>query len=108
MAERYPEARLAAMDANWWMIAQFDSVVVSMPDGNSAALYERDPERFRDLMKRTAEIHSRFQREWPRLAAEYRGALGDITSPEAWEKTFEPWTDQTPHADATTTGPTSA
>jgi galactofuranosylgalactofuranosylrhamnosyl-N-acetylglucosaminyl-diphospho-decaprenol beta-1,5/1,6-galactofuranosyltransferase len=43
-------------------------------------------------MKRTAEIHARFQREWPRLAAEYRAALGDITSPEAWEKTFAPWT----------------
>ena len=26
--------------------------------------------------------------EWPRLAAEYRAALGDITSPEAWEETF--------------------
>jgi galactofuranosylgalactofuranosylrhamnosyl-N-acetylglucosaminyl-diphospho-decaprenol beta-1,5/1,6-galactofuranosyltransferase len=63
-----------------------------MPDGSSAALYERDPAKFRDLMKRTVDIHSRFQREWPRLAAEYRAALGDITSPEAWEKTFEPWT----------------
>jgi galactofuranosylgalactofuranosylrhamnosyl-N-acetylglucosaminyl-diphospho-decaprenol beta-1,5/1,6-galactofuranosyltransferase len=62
-----------------------------MPDGSSAALYERDPEKFRDLMRRTVEIHARFQREWPRLAAEYRAALGDITSPEAWEKTFAPW-----------------
>ena len=32
----FPEARLAALDAKWWMISQFDSVVVSMPDGTSA------------------------------------------------------------------------
>ncbi|WP_310529393.1 glycosyltransferase [Nocardioides sp.] len=87
-----PEAEIPAMDAKWYRIARYDSAVVSMPDGNSAALYERDPEKFRDLMKRTLEIHARFQREWPRLAAEYRAALGDITSPAAWEKTFEPWT----------------
>ncbi|PUA81943.1 glycosyltransferase [Nocardioides currus] len=87
-----PEAEIPAMDAKWYRIARYDSAVVSMPDGTSAALYERDPEKFRDLMKRTLEIHARFQREWPRLAAEYRAALGDITSPEAWDKTFEPWT----------------
>ena len=91
-AKRNPEAEIPAMDAKWYRIARYDSAVVSMPDGNSAALYERDPEKFRDLMKRTLEIHARFQREWPRLAAEYRAALGDITSPEAWDKTFEPWT----------------
>ena len=81
------------MDAKWYRIARYDSAVVSMPDGKSAALYQRDPEMFRDLMKRTLEIHARFQREWPRLAAEYRQALGDVTSPETWEKTFEPWLD---------------
>ena len=91
-SRQHPEAEIPAMDAKWYRIARYDSAVVSMPDGSSAALYERDPEKFRDLMKRTAEIHARFQREWPRLAAEYRAALGDITSPEAWEKTFEPWT----------------
>jgi galactofuranosylgalactofuranosylrhamnosyl-N-acetylglucosaminyl-diphospho-decaprenol beta-1,5/1,6-galactofuranosyltransferase len=90
-SRQHPEAEIPAMDAKWYRIARYDSAVVSMPDGSSAALYERDPEKFRDLMKRTLEIHSRFQREWPRLAAEYRAALGDITSPQAWEKTFEPW-----------------
>lgn len=93
-AKRNPEAEIPAMDAKWYRIARYDSAVVSMPDGSSAALYERDPEKFRDLMKRTLEIHSKFQREWPRLAAEYRAALGDITSPEAWEKTFAPWMGQ--------------
>ena len=53
-----------------------------------AALYQRDPERFRELLARTVEIHERLHREWPTLARHYREALGAITSPEAWEGTL--------------------
>ena len=94
MSREFPETDLTAMDAKWYRLARFDSAVVSMNDGTSAALYRRDPDTFRDLMRRTVEIHERFHREWPRLAEEYRAALGDITSPEAWEETFRPWTEQ--------------
>ena len=66
---------------------------VSMPDGTSAALYQRDPEMFRELTRKTIEIHRRLLKEWPRLAAEYRQSLGDVTSPQTWEKTFAPWLD---------------
>ncbi len=93
MAEDYPEAELTAMDAGWFNLARYDSAVVSMNDGSSVALYKRDPVLYRDLLKRTLEIHRRFHREWPALAQQYRDALGEITSPEAWEKTFAPWTD---------------
>jgi galactofuranosylgalactofuranosylrhamnosyl-N-acetylglucosaminyl-diphospho-decaprenol beta-1,5/1,6-galactofuranosyltransferase len=89
LAAEHPEARLAAMDAKWWMVAQFDSVVVSMPDGTSAAWYHRDKSEFADLMRRTVEIHQRLYREWPALARQYREALPDIVSPEQWAKTFE-------------------
>ncbi|HYO38270.1 MAG TPA: glycosyltransferase [Nocardioidaceae bacterium] len=89
LAERHPEARLAAMDARWWMIAQFDSVVVSMPDGTSASWYQRDKDEFGDLLRRTVEIHQRLYREWPALARRYRQALPEIVSPEQWAKTFE-------------------
>ena len=94
MSKEFPETDLTAMDSLWYRLARFDSAVVSMNDGTSAALYRRDPVRFRDLMRRTVEIHQRLHREWPRLAEEYRSALGDITSPEAWEETFRPWTEQ--------------
>ncbi|MBO0846199.1 MAG: glycosyltransferase [Nocardioides sp.] len=93
MSRKYAEIELTAMDVNWYRLANLDSAVVSMNDGTSAALYQRDPHRFRDLLRRTVEIHERFSREWPRLAAEYRAALDDITSPEAWEETFRPWTE---------------
>ena len=88
LSQEFPEVELTAMDATWYRLASYDSAVVSMKDGTSAALYRRDPERFRDLLRRTLEIHERFRKEWPRLAAEYRAALGDITSPEAWDETL--------------------
>ena len=81
------------MDAKWYRLARYDSAIVSMNDGTSAALYRRDPARFRDLMRRTLALHERFRREWASVSAEYRAALDEITSPEAWEQTFRPWTE---------------
>ncbi|MFT4081118.1 MAG: glycosyltransferase [Nocardioides sp.] len=94
MSREFPEAELPAMDSQWYRIAKYDSVVVSMNDGQSAAFYRRDPERFKDLLKKTVEIHARLRREWPRLAEEYRAKLGAVTSPEAWDETFAPWTEE--------------
>lgn len=88
MSRDFPEAELAAMDAGWFNLVKYDSAVVSMNDGSSVALYQRDPDRYRDLLKRTVAIHRRFHAEWPRLAEEYRAALGEITSPATWERTF--------------------
>ncbi|WP_205471214.1 glycosyltransferase [Nocardioides sp. SYSU D00038] len=92
MSREFPEAEIAAMDAKWYRLSRYDSAIVSMNDGTSAALYKRDPDRYRDLLRRTLEIHDRLRREWPRLAAEYRAQLPAITSPEAWDETFRPWT----------------
>ncbi len=88
LSREFPESVVPAMDARWSRLATLDSAVVSMPDGTSAAFYQRDPEQFRDLLRRTIEIHERLYREWPRLAALYRDQLGDITSTQRWEKTF--------------------
>ncbi len=91
MSREYPEAELPAMDSSWFNLVKYDSAVVSMNDGSSVALYQRDPALYRDLLKRTLEIHRRFHREWPQLASAYRDALGEITSPEAWDTTFAPY-----------------
>jgi galactofuranosylgalactofuranosylrhamnosyl-N-acetylglucosaminyl-diphospho-decaprenol beta-1,5/1,6-galactofuranosyltransferase len=93
LAAEFPETELPAMDAKWYRLARYDSAIVSMNDGTSAALYRRDPAHFRDLMRRTLALHDRFRRDWDSLAAEYRGALAEITSPEAWDETFRPWTE---------------
>src|SRR4051812_6739223 len=91
LSREHPEAEVMAMDAKWYRLARYDSAIVSMNDGASAALYQRDPERFRELTRRTVEIHERLRREWPRLAEEYRAKLAQVVSPEAWEETFRPW-----------------
>jgi len=88
LSREYPESALPAMDAAWFRLATLDSAIVSMPDGTSAAFYQRDPELFRDLLRRTVEIHERLYREWPRLSQLYRDQLGEITSLQRWEKTF--------------------
>ena len=92
LSRNYPEAEIRAMDAKWWKLASYDSAVVSMNDGSSTALYKRDLGAFRELMKRTLAIHEQYRREWPELAQRYRTALKDITSLEAWDETFRPWT----------------
>lgn len=94
LSRSHPEVEIRAMDAKWWRLASYDSAVVSMNDGTSAALYQRDPERYRQQLKQTLEMHERLRREWPRLAADYRAKLADITSPEAWDRTFAPWTEE--------------
>ena len=81
------------MDAKWYRLARYDSAIVSMNDGTSAALYQRDPAKYRELLQaRRSRSTTRFRREWPRLAAEYRAALAEVTSPEAWDETFAPYT----------------
>jgi galactofuranosylgalactofuranosylrhamnosyl-N-acetylglucosaminyl-diphospho-decaprenol beta-1,5/1,6-galactofuranosyltransferase len=99
LSREFPEAEIRAMDAKWYRLVSFDSAVVSMNDGTSAALYKRDAKQYRDLLRRTLEIHERLRREWPRLAAEYRAELPAVASPEAWEETFRPWTDRPAGAD---------
>jgi galactofuranosylgalactofuranosylrhamnosyl-N-acetylglucosaminyl-diphospho-decaprenol beta-1,5/1,6-galactofuranosyltransferase len=93
LAKEFPEAELTAMDATWYRLARYDSAIVSMNDGTSAALYKRDPAKYRELLRKTVEIHQRLHREWPRLAAEYQAALSQVTSPEAWAETFSPWSE---------------
>ncbi|WGY03466.1 glycosyltransferase [Nocardioides sp. QY071] len=93
LSREFPEVEIRAMDAKWYRIAGFDSAVVSMNDGTSAALYQRDRERYKALVRRTVQLHNRFRRDWDEIAEQYRSALGDITSPDTWEKTFAPWTE---------------
>jgi galactofuranosylgalactofuranosylrhamnosyl-N-acetylglucosaminyl-diphospho-decaprenol beta-1,5/1,6-galactofuranosyltransferase len=93
LSHEFPEAEVMSQDAKWHKIARYDSAVVSMPDGTAAAFYRRDREKFFDLLKRTIAIHRTLRSDWADLAARYRAALPEITSPEAWERTFGPWMD---------------
>lgn len=88
LATRFPEGDVAAMDARWWLLAQFDSAVVSTSDGTGAAWYRRDPEVFRGLLSRSVAVHERLLVEWPSLAVRYRDALEHIVSVDSWRPTL--------------------
>jgi galactofuranosylgalactofuranosylrhamnosyl-N-acetylglucosaminyl-diphospho-decaprenol beta-1,5/1,6-galactofuranosyltransferase len=87
-ARARPQMALPYQDAGWWVLATLDSALVSTADGTSAAWYRRDPRLFRSLGVRSIVLHARLRRRWPRLAAEYRAAAADLTSPQRWRETF--------------------
>jgi galactofuranosylgalactofuranosylrhamnosyl-N-acetylglucosaminyl-diphospho-decaprenol beta-1,5/1,6-galactofuranosyltransferase len=87
-ARRHPQANVPAMDAAWWRLASLDSAVVSSTDGTSAAWYQRDPERFATLLRRSVQVHQRLATEWPALASRYRAAADELVSPERWADTL--------------------
>jgi galactofuranosylgalactofuranosylrhamnosyl-N-acetylglucosaminyl-diphospho-decaprenol beta-1,5/1,6-galactofuranosyltransferase len=83
-----PQLALPYQDATWWVLVRLDSALVSTADGTSAAWYQRDPRLFRSIGWRSVILYRRLRRRWPRLAAEYRAAAADVTSPERWRETF--------------------
>ena len=94
LSQEFPEAELTAMDAKWYRLASYDSAIVSMNDGSLGRALPARP----GALPRPAEADDRdppaaSAASGRELAAEYRAALGEITSPEAWDETFAPWTE---------------
>jgi galactofuranosylgalactofuranosylrhamnosyl-N-acetylglucosaminyl-diphospho-decaprenol beta-1,5/1,6-galactofuranosyltransferase len=88
-ARERPQVALPAADGRWWVLARLDSALVSAPDGASVAWHQRDRALFRSLGVRSAILHLRLWRRWPRLAAQYRAAAAGFTSPEQWRQTYQ-------------------
>lgn len=86
-AER-PQGFLAHRDNRWFRLAHYDSVVVSNADGTAASWYKRDPEQLKAMLAEAGKQHANLYRRWEELAEQYRKALPEITSMEAWKKTF--------------------
>ncbi|WP_231329663.1 glycosyltransferase [Actinomadura graeca] len=84
-----PQVVVPHIDRHWGLLSQVDSALVSSADGTKVAWYQRDPERFRSLLRRTSLLHARLSREWPELSRRYRDAMDELTSPEAWRATFD-------------------
>ncbi|KJL41226.1 glycosyltransferase [Microbacterium trichothecenolyticum] len=83
-----PEARVASDQVRWWRVAGLDAALVSTADGTGATVYKRDRREYRRLLRRSRQLHLELVRRWDDLAKEYRRALTDVTSPQAWEQTF--------------------
>lgn len=84
-----PEVELAKRDATWFRVPGFDSALVSTADGSGKSWYSRDPRLFRSMLRESIRLHRELGRQWDTLARQYREALPEITSVEAWRKTFE-------------------
>jgi len=89
LAPEHPEAIVPHVDQRWWRLAHYDSAIVSSADGVAASWYRRDPQEFRQQTARAMALHAQLYQEWPRLAAQYREALPELSSPETWKRTFE-------------------
>ena len=85
----HPESRVPAMNLQWWRMATLDSALVSSADGSGASWYKRDDATFKRMMQRSLALHRRLYRDWDELAEQYRAALPEFTSPEAWAHTFD-------------------
>ncbi|WP_426999184.1 glycosyltransferase [Pseudarthrobacter sp. N5] len=87
-AER-PQGFLAHRDNRWFRLAHYDSIVVSNAEGTGASWYRRDPKKLKSMLIEATALHLRIYREWDTLAEQYRNAVADITSLDAWKKTFD-------------------
>ena len=94
-----PQMALPYQDTGWWVLTKLDSALVSTADGMSASWYQRDPKLFRSLGRHSLVMHLRLRRRWPKLAAEYRAAAAELTSPERWRETFAASVDQPASSD---------
>lgn len=88
-SRRAPEGHLAFQDAHWWIVPEYDSVLVSNAEGSAALLHRRDRRRFRRMLLRSLFFYLEFRRRWPALAKAYRDALPELTAVDTWAATFE-------------------
>lgn len=89
LALEYPEATVPHQDGKWYHLAALDSAIVSNADGTGVSVYRRDPRTVRENLAESARLHTELGRRWNELAQTYREALPQITSVEAWERTFQ-------------------
>lgn len=87
-SKQRPEAFVSHANSKYYVLSQYDSALVTKADGSGAAWYRRDPRKLRRLLARSASARSALTLNWERLRKEYREALPQIVSLEAWEKTF--------------------
>ncbi|WP_448615677.1 glycosyltransferase [Modestobacter sp. URMC 112] len=83
-----PEVNISAQDARWFLLSRLDSATVGTADGRGVTFRRREPDTFWRMLRHSVKVHVQLYREFPRLQEEYRRHLGELTSPESWEKAF--------------------
>jgi galactofuranosylgalactofuranosylrhamnosyl-N-acetylglucosaminyl-diphospho-decaprenol beta-1,5/1,6-galactofuranosyltransferase len=88
-AQEVPEMNIAAQDARWFLLSRLDSATVGTADGRGVTFRRREPDTFWRMLRHSVRTHVTLYREFPRLSAEYRAHLDELTSPQSWAKAFE-------------------
>ena len=89
-AADHPEANVAHIDLQLVAAVARSTPLWCLGRRHLGALVQARPQAFRDLMQRSMALHMPGSRkEWPELAEQYKQALPELTSPDAWRKTFE-------------------
>ncbi|MGY1606892.1 glycosyltransferase [Geodermatophilus sp. SYSU D00700] len=83
-----PELNISAQDARWFLLSRLDSATVGTADGRGVTFRRREPRTFWEMLRHSIRVHARLYREFPSLARQYRAHLGELTSPQSWEKAF--------------------
>lgn len=83
-----PEAVIPAAELSWWQLAGYDSALVTAADGNGYTWVKRDPRLARRLLWESLRTNLALRRAWPQLRAQVRREIVDVTSRDAWRKTF--------------------
>lgn len=84
-----PQTQIAFKDNKWWNTAQWDSALVTNAEGTGIAWYQRDPARARRMLAESIQHQARIYQEWSSLQRQYKAALPELVSFEAWARTFE-------------------
>jgi galactofuranosylgalactofuranosylrhamnosyl-N-acetylglucosaminyl-diphospho-decaprenol beta-1,5/1,6-galactofuranosyltransferase len=81
-----PQRNVPSRQAQWFVLSQLDSATVSTPDGRGVTFRRRDPELFRSMLANSIRQLRTIGKAWPTLRQQYRDALPELTSREAWER----------------------
>lgn len=87
--QEHPETQIAHVDNRWWRLSKFDSALVSNAEGTAMSWYKRQPEKVRKMLLEIAKSNLQLRTQWRSLQKQYKKALPEITSFDAWEKAFE-------------------
>ena len=83
-----PELEYPKREAHWWQVPHHRSVLVGTADGAGKMWYRHDRAKFRRLLRESRALTREIEKNWDRLAAQYRAALPHLTSVAEWEQTF--------------------
>jgi galactofuranosylgalactofuranosylrhamnosyl-N-acetylglucosaminyl-diphospho-decaprenol beta-1,5/1,6-galactofuranosyltransferase len=77
-----------AVDAHWYHVSRFETVVVTDASQEGVRLRRRDPQAAKELLVRGLKSVNALRKAAPALQQQYRDALPAVTSREHWARLF--------------------